>query len=81
MTASLLATKGIGFREPWRFFMNGRSTQLLNAQPPRMMNAPEFSNELAANFATANTRIFLPCISRSRSEHGPNATSISTRQA
>jgi hypothetical protein len=56
MTASLLATKGIGFREPWRFFMNDRSTQLLNAQPPRMLNAPEWSNELAANFATANTQ-------------------------
>ena len=56
MTASLLATKGIGFREPWRFVLNDRSTQLLNARPPRMLNAPEFSNELAANFATANTQ-------------------------
>lgn len=56
MTASLLATKGIGFREPWRFFLNGRSSQLLNAQPPRMLNAPQWSNELAANFATANTQ-------------------------
>lgn len=56
MTASLLATRGIGFREPWRFVLNNRSTQMLNAQPPRMLNAPQFSNELAANFATANSQ-------------------------
>lgn len=56
MTASLLATKGIGFREPWRFVLNGAGSQLINARPPRMKNEPEFSNDLAANFGTANTQ-------------------------
>jgi hypothetical protein len=56
MSASLLATKGIGFREPWRFVLNGRSSQMLSARPPRMLNESEFSNELAANFATSNTQ-------------------------
>lgn len=55
MTTSLLATKGIGFREPWRFYLSDRGLQLLEAQPPKMMNAPEIDREFAANFAAANT--------------------------
>lgn len=55
MTASLLATKGIGFREPWRYYLNERAEQIENARPPRMLNEPEFDLEFAANFGTANT--------------------------
>ena len=56
MTASLLATKGIGFREPWRYYLNGRATQLVNARPTRVMNAPEEADPaFAANFGMANS--------------------------
>ena len=53
MTASLLATKGIGFREPWRFYLNERATQIANARPPRM-NSPAPDNDFAANFGDAD---------------------------
>jgi hypothetical protein len=55
MTTSLLATAGIGFREPWRYYLNDRANQIENARPPRMLNAPEFDPGFAANFGTANT--------------------------
>jgi hypothetical protein len=54
MTASLLATRGIGFREPWRYYLNDRGTRLRDAQPPRL-NAPEMDRGFAANFGEANT--------------------------
>jgi hypothetical protein len=54
MTASLLATKGIGFREPWRYYLNDRAERLQNAQPPRLLNAPTMDRGLAENFGAAN---------------------------
>jgi hypothetical protein len=54
LSASLQATKGIGFREPWRYYLNGSGTQLANARPPRH-GAPEMDQNFAANFATANS--------------------------
>jgi hypothetical protein len=52
MTASLQATRGIGFREPWRFYLNDRGLQLENARPPRMRgdHTPEFDPGFAAPF-------------------------------
>jgi hypothetical protein len=54
MTTSLLATKGIGFREPWRFYLNDRGTQLANARPPRL-NTPEPDPAFAGYFGEANS--------------------------
>jgi hypothetical protein len=54
MTASLLATKGIGFREPWRYYLNDRAARLQDARPPRL-NAPEMDRGFAENFGEANT--------------------------
>lgn len=52
MSASLQATRGIGFREPWRFYLNDRGLQLDKARPPRMRgdNTPEFDPSFAAPF-------------------------------
>jgi hypothetical protein len=55
LATSLLATKGIGFREPWRFYLNDRATQLANARPPRMLNAPEMDPAFGAYFGEANS--------------------------
>lgn len=54
MTASLQATRGIGFREPWRYYLNDRAKRLEDARPPKMLNEPEFDYEFAANFGTGN---------------------------
>jgi hypothetical protein len=54
MSASLLATRGIGFREPWRYYLNDRATQLQDARPPRL-EAPEMDRGFAENFGEANT--------------------------
>jgi hypothetical protein len=54
LSASLLATKGIGYREPWRFYLNDRATQLVNARPTRVMNSPTFDNDFAGNFGEAD---------------------------
>ena len=55
MTASLLATKGIGFREIWRFYLNDRQTQVLNSRPSiRNANDPQFDEGFAANFGDSN---------------------------
>jgi len=54
MTASLLATRGIGFREPWRYYLNDRAARLHDAQPP-LLNAPRMDSRFAENFGTANT--------------------------
>jgi hypothetical protein len=54
MAASLLATKGIGFREPWRYYLNDRAARLQDARPPRL-NAPEMDRGFAGNFGEANT--------------------------
>ena len=54
MTTSLLATKGIGFREPWRYYLSGHGRQLADARPPRS-GAPEMDLDFAGNFGAANT--------------------------
>lgn len=54
MTASLLATKGIGFREPWRYYLNDRAARLRDARPPHL-NSPEMDSGFAENFGEANT--------------------------
>jgi len=56
LTASLLATKGIGFREPWRYYLNGAGEQLANARPPRH-GAPEMDQDFSAYFGTANQEL------------------------
>jgi hypothetical protein len=53
MTASLLATKGIGFREPWRYYLNDRAARLEDAQPP-LLSSPKMDRRIAENFAEAN---------------------------
>jgi hypothetical protein len=55
MTASLLATKGIGFREPWRYYLNDRAARLQDARPPRLLNAPEMDSGFAEHFGAANS--------------------------
>src|SRR5262249_40392532 len=47
MSASLQATRGIGFREPWRMYLNDRGLQVANARPPGMRNTPEWNEDLA----------------------------------
>jgi hypothetical protein len=54
MTASLQATHGIGFREPWRYYLNDRTAQLQDTKPP-LLNAPEMDRGLSAHFGEANT--------------------------
>jgi hypothetical protein len=56
LTASLLATRGIGFREPWRYYLNGAGEQLANARPPRH-GAPEMDQDFAGYFGTANQEL------------------------
>jgi hypothetical protein len=53
MTASLLATKGIGFREPWRYYLNDRAARLEDSQPP-LLSSPKMDSRIAENFAEAN---------------------------
>jgi hypothetical protein len=55
MAASLLATKGIGFRESWRYYLNDRAARLQDARPPRLLNAPEMDRGFAENFGGANS--------------------------
>jgi hypothetical protein len=54
MTTSLLATKGIGFREPWRYYLGGHGRQLADARPPGR-GVPEMDMDFAGYFGTANT--------------------------
>src|SRR5690606_33720604 len=53
MSASLLATKGLGFREPWRYELSDLGLQVENAKPP-LLNAPTWDNSFAQHFGTAN---------------------------
>jgi hypothetical protein len=55
MTASLLATRGIGFREPWRYYLNDRDMRLPDARPPGLRDEPQMSSEIAGTFGIANT--------------------------
>jgi len=57
ISASLQATKGIGFREPWRFYLNDRGLQLASARPPRMRGdiTPEFDSDFAAPFGESTS--------------------------
>lgn len=54
MTASLQATRGIGFREPWRYYLDDRVAQRQDTKPP-LLNSPEMDRGLAAHFGEANT--------------------------
>ena len=54
MSASLLATRGIGFREPWRYYLNDRAAQLQDARPP-LLNAPQMDSGFSEKFGAANT--------------------------
>ena len=54
MTASLQATRGIGFREPWRYYLSDRAAQVQDSRPP-LLNAPAMDRGLAAHFGEANT--------------------------
>lgn len=53
MSASLLATRGIGFREPWRYYLNDRAARLRDAWPTPF-NAPHMDHGLSEKFGAAN---------------------------
>lgn len=53
MTTSLLATKGIGFREPWRYYLNDRASRIEDSRP-KLLNAPQLDLDFAGNFGEAN---------------------------
>jgi hypothetical protein len=49
LAISFLATNGIGFREPWRLFLNDRSLRMSDARP-RLRDTPEMDGRFSANF-------------------------------
>ena len=50
LALSFLATNGVGFREPWRLFLNDRSLRISDARP-RLRDNPEMDDRFSANFA------------------------------
>lgn len=49
LAMSFMATNGIGFREPWRLFLNDRDLRIADAQPP-LQDKPEMDGRFSANF-------------------------------
>lgn len=55
MAASMLATKGLGYREPYRYFLNERGLQLEQARPPGLTGGVEMDSSFSALFGAART--------------------------
>lgn len=49
LAMSFMATNGIGFREPWRLFLNDRDLRIADARPP-LRDQPEMDGRFSANF-------------------------------
>lgn len=49
LAISFLSTNGIGFREPWQFFLNDRDVRMEQVRP-LLLDAPEMDGFFAANF-------------------------------
>lgn len=50
--ASLMASKGIGYREPWRFVLTDHALRVADAQPS-LLNAPQMDQQFSGYFAEA----------------------------
>ena len=55
MSTSFLATNGIGFREPWRYYLNDRAVQLHNARLPGLNDNLKLDNGIAQRFGNGNS--------------------------
>lgn len=55
MSASMLATKGLGYREPYRYFLHERGLQLEQARPPGLMDGIETAPSSSALFGASRT--------------------------
>jgi hypothetical protein len=53
MAASMMATNGIGFREPWRYVLNDRAARLQDVRP-NFRDTPEMDRDFAGYFGAAN---------------------------
>lgn len=51
-SVSLMATKGIGYREPWRMVLTDRGLRIADARP-RYLNAPEMDQGFSGYFGEA----------------------------
>ena len=51
-SASLLATKGIGYREPWRYTLTDHELRISDARPS-LLKAPEMDQQFSGYFAEA----------------------------